>query len=461
MPLDPTLSLRVLTPTEATANSQQNVIRQQQIAREPLERRKLEVDTRKNEIDGALNEARTAFEYLSSAYDEPSYQMMRKRAQTSGIDISDLPEIYDPKFVEQAKGLTLTAKERLDAEKKAISGIQSTGFQGDMARALYDRLKASGVDELTAREQAIGSVAQRLKGSYNPATQEWNFNTGEMVPGMAMMGAGTPPATSADTLPAALTDTPSATSELTIRPDVQGGLLPPPASGGEMGPRSGAAMPVSGLMGAPDPRAKPGMTARAQAKLSDDMSVNLADKAAPVGNNPVAQATNALVMIDDLSALNEKRFTGAANAASGAYSYMFGSDAMTNEQQDRLGASAEFAQRSKAIAAELLKPTVGGSQISNADVTFVSQALSVDEKVSKAEADALIRGLKEVAARRRDILALEQQYAQAGQPFGESEIRQYYASKGINYETGAKPKPANPFAEMGDDEIRKALERGE
>lgn len=58
------------------------------------------------------------YNLVTSAVDEPSYARVRGMAANMGLDVAQIPEQYDPAFVEQAKNAVLTASERLDAELK-------------------------------------------------------------------------------------------------------------------------------------------------------------------------------------------------------------------------------------------------------------------------------------------------------------------------------------------------------
>lgn len=197
MPLDPTISLKVLNPLEATAAAQQNAIRQQQIQREPLERRKLEAQTmqaekegRVAELEGVLKEAETAFGLLSTATDANSYQAMRQKAASMGVDISDVPEQYDPAFVRQATMLAMSAKDRIKAELDAS-------------------LNQARVATETAQGRSFDALAQqRLGAMRNDAAL-----TAEEIRRSRM-----PPAPTASPMPA-----PSASQV--------GGVLPPPNLG--------------------------------------------------------------------------------------------------------------------------------------------------------------------------------------------------------------------------------------
>lgn len=73
----------------------------------------------KTDYEAQSTRLRDMYNLVSSAKDAPSYARVRQIATEMGIDISNIPEQYDPVFVEQAKNAVLTAAERLDAEAKA------------------------------------------------------------------------------------------------------------------------------------------------------------------------------------------------------------------------------------------------------------------------------------------------------------------------------------------------------
>ena len=59
---------------------------------------------------------RDMYNLVSSATDPESYARVRGMAANMGLDLSQIPEEYDPAFVEQAKNSVLTAAERINAE---------------------------------------------------------------------------------------------------------------------------------------------------------------------------------------------------------------------------------------------------------------------------------------------------------------------------------------------------------
>lgn len=306
------------------------------------------------------------------------------------------------------------------------SSIEKPDFdlKGTAEQALF---KQAAGQSLTPEENASLQAFDRLRSSevmYDPR--------GNVVPkfGSLMQGQQQPApmAQRADSSPA-------------LPPPAMGDgkmLLPAPATAAEMGGK--VVQPdISLFAGMPQLAPTPSMLDnKSRGEMGDKVGKNLADVAAPTDINPVAQSTNALTMLADLDALNSQAFDGIRGPATQMVANIFGDSALSQGQQQSLNSFAEFDQKSKAIAAELLKPTVGGSQISNADIQFVSQALSVLPTASRGQRGQLIRGLQEVAQRRRDIDALEQQAAAQGRPLTPQDIAAYYQSKGVDYSTGKR-----------------------
>lgn len=58
------------------------------------------------------------YNVVSAAKDPTSYARARAIAAQMGLDLTQIPEEYDPAFVEQAKNSVLTAAQRLDAEQR-------------------------------------------------------------------------------------------------------------------------------------------------------------------------------------------------------------------------------------------------------------------------------------------------------------------------------------------------------
>lgn len=70
----------------------------------------------KAQYDMARGQLTDLYNVVSAATDPTSYARARQIAEQMGLDMSQIPEEYDPAFVEQAMNSVLTAKERLDFE---------------------------------------------------------------------------------------------------------------------------------------------------------------------------------------------------------------------------------------------------------------------------------------------------------------------------------------------------------
>lgn len=86
------------------------------------------------------------YNLVSSATDAPSYARVRGMAANMGIDVSQIPEQYDPAFVEQAKNSVLTASERLNAELRGrTADIQERQVRvAERKQALEERTAGAG-----------------------------------------------------------------------------------------------------------------------------------------------------------------------------------------------------------------------------------------------------------------------------------------------------------------------------
>ena len=175
-------------------------------------------------------------------------------------------------------------------------------------------------------------------------------------------------------------------------------------------------------------------------KFQEGVGSNLADKAVPQSaNDNVPKLTNSLTLIQDMQNLNKDAYDGYwKGPASQMAGRVLGDNFLPPDVQNSRNAYSNFEQKATMLQAEMLKPTVGGNQISNADVQFVAKASSVLPTASRQEREQILQGLAEVAQRKRDIEAIEQAAAQQGRTIGPQDIAQYYASRGINYQTGER-----------------------
>lgn len=67
---------------------------------------------------------------LNSVVDEKTYQAFRKIAQHAGLDVSEMPPHYDPKFIEQGKQeLGMAGQPQQAAPQSGLSGMTGAAPQ--------------------------------------------------------------------------------------------------------------------------------------------------------------------------------------------------------------------------------------------------------------------------------------------------------------------------------------------
>ncbi len=127
------------------------------------------------------------------------------------------------------------------AQKDAQYGVESGGFEGDIARARVILNDPMSPEREKAVAQAVIETAERMQGSYDPVTGEFRYNPRAQIGGGAPMAAGgvspqpMPTPQPANGMPPAPSQTAPA-----------GGLLPPPSLGGEAPDKSMFAAPATG-----------------------------------------------------------------------------------------------------------------------------------------------------------------------------------------------------------------------
>lgn len=79
----------------------------------------------KSQYELQRDRLRDMYNLVSSATDPESYARVRAIGAQMGIDMTQVPEQYDPAFVEQSKNAVLTAAQRLDAElRRGTTDVQ-------------------------------------------------------------------------------------------------------------------------------------------------------------------------------------------------------------------------------------------------------------------------------------------------------------------------------------------------
>lgn len=355
--------------------------------------------------------------------------------------------------------------------KTLMANPDTVGVGTDMMARRMDTKQAAEakLQEMMMKAYEPMTPYQRAQlGSENLSDAQGNIIPKYNQDAIARMGATTPPAGMSSSMPPAIQppgvqtgmqqqNLPPMAPNGNIPANAFGnGLLPPPS--GMNGPAMGSAppgapMPAAMPRAAPQPLPTAMGTPMASSPKGDlagqeQAAKNIADRAAPkAADDNVAKMTNAMALLDQADTYNQGRFdTGVKGAATQMVGNILGDSALSPEQAGKRDAQSNLAKTADAIKAELLKATVGGSQISNADVNFVGSAGSFNPQANQGETKANIQHLREIATRKRDIEAAEQQAALEGRAFGPNDVAKIYAQHGIDYATGKKLETPNPTA---------------
>lgn len=77
---------------------------------------KATAESKTAQLKFARDELGAILNAVSSAVDQPSYNIARSNLQRLGIDVSGIPEVYSPKYVAQASREAMDAKQRVEAD---------------------------------------------------------------------------------------------------------------------------------------------------------------------------------------------------------------------------------------------------------------------------------------------------------------------------------------------------------
>lgn len=348
--------------------------------------------------------------------------------------------------------------------------------QGSRNNAVADALNSPDLASLTSKFAGNPDTAdlqdalmkgrqESLLKANTPITpfQQQQLDREQVVDPFGNMGPKYRPVGTQDpnSVPASGTQTPPA-----------GTMLPPPTMGNP------GATPVAAALNGPQQAPAVGtampMSPKGIVAGQEQAGKNLASRAIPeAANDNVPKMANTLTMINDALKLNNSAPGGMIQGPATQMLGRLTNDAyLTDNQTKGRDAFTKLAAFGSAIKAEMLKPTVGGNQISNADVNFVGSASSFDPKMSTKEREARLVQMREITQRKSDIEALEQQAATQGRQFTPADVAAYYQSKGLPYEPppgvqmpqtpAATPQAQgpSPYAKMSDDQLRQLLRGG-
>ena len=121
--------------------------------------RKATAEAKIAQLKFASDELGAILNAASSSVDQPSYNIALTNLKRLGVDVSGVPEVYDPQYVAQAARQAMDAKQRLDAELQAAG--QRITLRGQNITAQTARRGQDIQAETTRRAQDINERRER------------------------------------------------------------------------------------------------------------------------------------------------------------------------------------------------------------------------------------------------------------------------------------------------------------
>lgn len=129
----------------------------QQVLQAPFKQKTLEANTQDAQLTAASNKLAAIGNLLPSVKDQNSYSMAKQQLVAAGIiNPQDIPDQYDPAFVDMHKNSLLNAKAQLDRQFK-IAEINKMTAGGDSG-TLLNRLNAQTPEGEALRNTYFGKV---------------------------------------------------------------------------------------------------------------------------------------------------------------------------------------------------------------------------------------------------------------------------------------------------------------
>ncbi len=113
----------------------------QQIQQAPFKQKTLEANTRDAQLTAASNKLAAVGNLLNGVKDQPSYSMAKQQLEQYGIvKPGDIPDQYDPNFVQMHKDSLLNAKAQLEKQFKMaeIDQMKAGGATGTLLNRLQN-----------------------------------------------------------------------------------------------------------------------------------------------------------------------------------------------------------------------------------------------------------------------------------------------------------------------------------
>lgn len=342
---------------------------------------------------------------------------------------------------------------------KANGGINSAGFEGDIARSLYTLSDPNASEESRRQAQAVVNTAERFKGSWDPITGNWALNQGSRLGGMvpqSSMGQAL--------LNQSQQMQPSQGQGMPMQQPTmqapQGGLLPPPNMGGgqpDMSMFQGQMQHQQPQMQMPSTGNRKLDAEMAQAQAAQNMRVaaekQIAEQTAMRERQSTLPQTletaqNNLSVIDQ--ALSNPGLSSSVGGTFGMQGRQAQAFPITQAQRDFQPLATQLQGQSFLQAFQSLK---GGGAITEVEGQKATQAIA---RLQQSQSEESYRNaLNEL----RDIVSRGIERAQSGAM--QTPQQQALGAVGaIGSTTPTTPQQSNPYSGMSDDQLRQRLMGG-
>lgn len=128
-------------------------------------------EARKAQYETAMERLNMTAQLLNGVSDETSFQRAKQQAQAAGLDVSGIPQQFDPNWVQTTRQQALTVQQQLAAERDRWVPIGERGLlnvSDPNAVAAYQRSQGAPAQQQAMPQPGAVEDGYRFKGG-NPA----------------------------------------------------------------------------------------------------------------------------------------------------------------------------------------------------------------------------------------------------------------------------------------------------
>lgn len=170
MPVDSRIPLGITYPqSDLAGNFQKGFNLKQDIEAAPFKQKAIEAKAQDEQLTAANNKLTAVGNLLANVKDQQSYSMAKQQLAAAGIiNPADIPDQYDPAYVDMHKNSLLNAKAQLDKQFKMaeIDQMRAGGATG----TLLNRMNAGTTDAQALKDTYFGKVNAGKGLEKDPAT---------------------------------------------------------------------------------------------------------------------------------------------------------------------------------------------------------------------------------------------------------------------------------------------------